>query len=162
VALRDLCRPDHEAQEAILAKRSVLDGHGVALGFHVDPSGKQPVLFDSGELRALIGELIENAAQALQHTPGAEVRVSVSGKPGDARWVVLQVEDNGPGMPAGEAVFAPGASSHPEGGFGLHRAREIAHRWLSDLTLEEREGGRGTMVTLSLRSLLPHDVAAGD
>ena len=49
------------------------------------------MLFDSGELRALIGELIENGARALEHTAGAEVRVSVSGKPGDARWVVLQV-----------------------------------------------------------------------
>lgn len=165
VALRDVCRPDDEAQEAILAKRAVLDHHRVALDFHVDPSGKQPVLFDSSELRALIGELIENGARALEATPDAEIRVTVAGKPGDARWVVLRIEDNGPGIPRErrEAVFAPGGSSHPEGGFGLRRAREIAQRWLADLAIEEMEGRRGAALKLSLRSLLPHDaVAAGD
>ena len=162
VALRDVCRPDHEAQEAILAKRAVLDQQGVGLNVHVDPSGKQPVLFDSMELRALVGELIENAAHALAGVPGAEIRVMVAGKPGDARWVVLRIEDNGPGIPSRERAFAPGSSSHPEGGFGLQRVREIAHRWLADLALEPGLQG-GAVVRLSLRSLLPHDaVAAGD
>jgi signal transduction histidine kinase len=165
VALRDVCRPDHEAQEAVLAKRAILDRHGVALHLHVDPSGKQPVLFDTSELRAVVGELIENSARALSQTSGGEVRLTVAGKPGDARWIVLRIEDNGPGIAPGrrESVFAPGGSSHPEGGFGLHRAREIAHRWLADLSLEEPASGRGAVVRLSLRSLLPHDaVAAGD
>jgi signal transduction histidine kinase len=152
VALRDVCRPDHEAQEAILAKRGVLDQQGVALDVHVDPSGKQPVLFDSMELRALIGELIENAAHALAKTSSAEIRVLVAGKPGDARWVVLRIEDNGPGIPSRERVFAPGGSDH-------QRAREIAHRWLADLAIEPG-AHRGAVVRLSLRSLLPHDVVA--
>jgi signal transduction histidine kinase len=88
--------------------------------------------------------------------------VIVAGKPGDARWVVLRIEDNGPGIPSRERAFAPGGSSHPEGGFGLQRVREIAHRWLADLALEPGAQG-GAVVRLSLRSLLPHDaVAAGD
>jgi C4-dicarboxylate-specific signal transduction histidine kinase len=122
------------------------------------------VLFDSSELRGVIGELIENSAKALEHTAGAAIRVAVAGKPGDARWVVLRVEDNGPGIPPErrEALFAPDASSHPEGGFGLQRARETAQRWLADLSLEEPSGERGAAMKLSLRTLLPHDAAATD
>src|SRR5439155_9464880 len=104
------------------------------------------------------------AARALEGTEAPTMRVEVTGKPGDARWVVLRVEDNGPGIPPERraTVFAAGGSSHPEGGFGLHRAREIAHRWLADLELAGSARGRGAVVTLSLRSLLPHDaVAAG-
>jgi signal transduction histidine kinase len=164
VALRDVCRPDHEVQEAILAKRAVLDRHGIGIRFEADAAGRQPVLFDTSELRALVGELLENAAKALASAPDGEVTLTVSGKPGDARWVELQVTDNGPGIPRErrEAMFAPDASSHPEGGFGLHRVREIAQRWLADLAIEDSPSGRGVRIRLSLRTLLPHDaVAAG-
>ncbi len=154
VVMRKPCRPDQVAQEALLAKRPALEAAGVSTRFHAEAGVGAPVLFDCDELRALVGELLENSARALRGMPGAEVTVSISVPAPDPRWVMLRISDNGPGLAPDrrESAFAPENASSPEGGFGLFHAREVARRWLGDLSLESSEGGRGAVLKLMLRS----------
>ena len=163
VATRKPCRPDLEAQEALLGKRATLERYRVASRFHDEVSGMQPVLFDGDELRALLGELVENGARAVSGAPDATISVTVAGHRADLRWVHVLIADNGPGVPPPQrdALFAPENSSRPGGGgFGLYHAREVARRWLGDLTLEEPPDGRGAVLRLTLRALRIADLRA--
>jgi len=162
VVMRQPCRPDQVVQEALLAKRLALEAAGVSTRLHTESGVSAPVLFDRDELRALVGELLENCARALHGMPGAEVTVSISVPAPDPRWVMLRISDNGPGIPPDrrDALFAPENSSRPEGGFGLFHARETARRWLGDLTLESPGGGCGAVLKLMLRSCRVESVRA--
>ncbi|MBI5709513.1 MAG: hypothetical protein HZC42_04300 [Candidatus Eisenbacteria bacterium] len=163
VAVRKPCRPDLEAQEALLGKRATLDRYRVASRFHAEVSGMQPVLFDGDELRALLGELVENGARAVSGAPDAAISVTVTGSRSDLRWVHVLIADNGPGVPPPQrdALFAPENSSRPDGGgFGLYHAREVARRWLGDLALEEPPDGCGALLRLTLRALRIADLRA--
>jgi signal transduction histidine kinase len=154
VVLRDPCRPAQVAAEAMLGKREALEQGRITARFEADPASREPVLFDRGELRALVGELVENAARALAGTAEPALELSVRGHPVDPRRIVLTVRDNGPGVAAGPREDAPAATADPRpgGGFGLHRARETAQRWLAELTLEDPPEGIGTEVRLVLRA----------
>ena len=95
----------------------------------------QPVL-----LRELIRNLVDNA---LQYTPaGGTVTVRVVEDP-FGQVVVLQVEDNGPGIPAAEReqVFRPfyrALGTNVDGsGLGLAIVREIARQHDAEITLED-------------------------
>ncbi len=157
VAGRGPCRADRAVQDALLAQQGELVRRGVAVRSDVDAGAGVPVLFDAGELRELVGQLLENALAALEGVPDPELRVSVSLDPADGRHVILRVADNGPGIPPGsrETVFALGHSSRPGGGFGLGHAREVARAWRSDLAVEDPPGGRGATLRLTLAVLFP-------
>jgi two-component system, OmpR family, sensor histidine kinase TctE len=104
----------------------------------------QPVL-----LRELIRNLVDNA---LQYTPaGGTVTVRVVEDP-FGQVVVLQVEDNGPGIAAAEReqVFQPfyrALGTDVDGsGLGLAIVREIARQHDAEVTLEDavpRPSGAG-------------------
>ena len=116
-------------QQAV--RESKLHSHNVHLSVKVDP----PDLTANGDperVHQVVANLLENA---VRHSPDdAEVVVSASGSP---RRVVIEVEDEGPGIPETEAsrVFerfyrADAARSTKQGGTGLGLA--IA-KWIVDL-----------------------------
>jgi len=103
--------------------------------------------------------LLENAAK---HTPdGTEIRISA--KSGDGE-VVLIVEDNGPGLPAGdlEPLFAKFQRGRNEGdvpgaGLGLAICRAIIEAHGGRISAANREGGGARFaVTLPIPDE-PHD-----
>jgi two-component system, OmpR family, sensor kinase len=96
----------------------------------------------------IIDVLVENALH--YSPPGSEVElVAVDGR--------LEVRDRGPGLDPAEAdeVFerfhrGRAARTGPAGsGLGLPIARELAHRWATELSLRPRRGG-GTVAELDL------------
>jgi two-component system nitrogen regulation sensor histidine kinase NtrY len=98
--------------------------------------------------QALIN-LLKNALEAVRGRPGAAVRLGVRLDEGQA---ALIVEDNGPGLPAGdpEAVFVPFFTTKPGGsGVGLTLARQIALTHSGRLEHQARDGG-GTVFRLVL------------
>lgn len=120
----------------------------VDLGFEGD--GPAPARAREHEVRELIGNLVDNAVRHGAR-PGAVTVSAGRGADGQA-W--LAVEDDGPGIPAGQraAVLEPFhrlPGTPGEGaGLGLAIVHEIAQAHGAELRLVDGRGGRGLRVEL--------------
>ncbi|MFD9412407.1 ATP-binding protein [Streptomyces sp. NPDC059989] len=83
----------------------------------------------SRDLVTVLGNLIDNAVDAVAAVPGA--RIAVTLRPDEAGGgLLLRVADNGPGLPEGVDVFRRGWSGKGEGrGLGLALVRQVAERY---------------------------------
>lgn len=138
-------------------RETELNAPGVRLAFTVDP----PDLIldaDPERLHQVVANLVENA---VRHSP-RDGLVSVVAR-GDGGKVTIEVDDDGPGIPEGEAsrVFerfyrADSARSSVDGGAGLGLA--IA-RWIVDLhggdLRPERRGPHGCRMVVTLPERVP-------
>lgn len=131
------------------AWQAAFDRSGVAL---VVSSGPVVVWTDPMRLRQLLDGLVENALRVAQEGGEVEVRVRA-----DGQYVVVEVEDDGPGLTSDdvEVAFERGslrtkyAAHRPVGtGLGLSIARRLAERMHAELTAGP--GGAGGAV-FSLR-----------
>ncbi len=143
------------ARGAVVDHRRRLAAAGVEIELRVD----EAVPFVRGDARALpqvLVNLFDNAAHALAALDGERrvvVTVAATPGPGD-RSVVIEVEDNGPGIPADarERIFEPFFTTKPVGegtGLGLSIAKEIVE--VHGGTLEAGEsplGGAAFRITL--------------
>jgi two-component system, NtrC family, nitrogen regulation sensor histidine kinase NtrY len=105
---------------------------------------------DPDQLEQLLINLVKNAADAVEGTPGG-VRVSwaVSDKPAPA--VEIHVDDDGPGLPPSANLFVPFFTTKPGGsGIGLVLCRQIAEAHGGTLLLANRAQG-GCRATLRLQ-----------
>jgi two-component system OmpR family sensor kinase len=147
--------PDAGSVEAVdlleVARRVVTEFAPIADDRHLDlgllPSDAVLVAGDPGELRTLLGNLVDNA---LRYTPaGGQVDVQVQ-RAGDK--AVLTVSDTGPGIPATERArvfdrFYRGADAvAPGSGLGLAIVQRVADRSRATVRLEDAEPGRGLRV----------------
>ncbi|MFF0477440.1 ATP-binding protein [Streptomyces sp. NPDC004284] len=89
-------------------------------------------LVDPRELVTVVGNLVDNALDAVAGTPGARIEVSFRA---EGRTVVLRVADSGPGVPEErrELIFTEGWTtkelpSHGKRGLGLALVRRLAER----------------------------------
>ncbi|MEQ1954076.1 sensor histidine kinase [Mesorhizobium yinganensis] len=122
---------------------------GIDLGFE----GDEPLSIRADAL--LIGELVRNLIDnSITYAgSGAEVTVRVCRDAG----VVLEVEDNGPGLSAEEIVLVRrrfargGGKAKPGAGLGLPIVEEIAALFGGSLSLLQPGGGKG----LKVRVLFP-------
>jgi two-component system sensor histidine kinase HydH len=111
--------------------------------------GLPPVTADPVRLTQALMNLVINAVQAVEKNGRVQVGATKS-TAGDA--LVLQVQDNGPGIPANklEEVFDPYFTTKPEGiGLGLWIARQIAVAHGGTLRTENAPVG-GAIFTLLL------------
>lgn len=145
--------------EFIEAFQPVLAGKvGVSLALAADA---WPVRVDATELEIALTNLLTNARDAAE--PDGQVRIEASNVVDEGtRWVVLEVRDNGRGMPAAvqERVFEPFFTTKEPGkgtGLGLSQVYAFARASGGDVVIDS-EVGRGTAV----RIRLPRDDAAGD
>ncbi|MEV8535575.1 sensor histidine kinase [Streptomyces sp. NPDC051211] len=133
----------------LLAKAAQAHERGVELV--VTPDSRRLTggsgMLPARDLVTVLGNLIDNAVDALTGTPGA--RIAVTARP-DGGDLLLRVADNGPGLPAGEDVFRRGWSGKGEGrGLGLALVRQAAHRHGGSVTAAEAPGG-GTHFTVRI------------
>ncbi|MDB4932234.1 MAG: putative histidine kinase, partial [Myxococcaceae bacterium] len=114
-----------------------------------------PVRLDRIMFRRAVENLLRNAVEALAAAGGSvwvrvesrEVREPEAAEPTAQAWLV--VEDDGPGVPAGqrERVFDPYFTTKATGtGLGLAIVRKIALDHDGDVGLEERPGGGARFV----------------
>ncbi|OKJ61927.1 histidine kinase [Streptomyces sp. CB02009] len=115
----------------LVGKATVSAERGASL--RLTPDSLLPdLLVDPRELVTVVGNLVDNALDAVAGTPGARIDVSFRA---EGRTVVLRVADSGPGVPEErrELIFTEGWStkalpSHGKRGLGLPLVRRLAER----------------------------------
>ncbi|MDG5804100.1 sensor histidine kinase [Streptomyces ossamyceticus] len=128
----------------LVGKATVAAERGVALTV----TGGTPLpdrLIDPRGLVTIVGNLVDNALDAVAGTPHARVEVELRG---EGRTAILRVRDTGPGVPPEqrELIFTEGWSTktppaHRERGIGLSLVRRLAERQGGSARVTEADGG---------------------
>ncbi|MFC4076141.1 ATP-binding protein [Salinithrix halophila] len=146
---------------------------GILLGFHsrarelkvdltIDPDsrlGPLPAHIQRQGLVTILGNLITNAFEAVEHRPEGERKVRLYiGEAGPD--ILLEVEDAGPGVPESQVphLFEQGFSTKKgeKRGYGLEKVREAAEEMGGYVTVESGEwNGAVFSVSLPRRERLP-------
>ena len=148
----------------LVGKATVAAERGVALW--VSERTRLPDrLVDPRGLVTVVGNLVDNALDAVAGTPHARVEVELRA---EGRTVVLRVRDTGPGIPADqrELAFTDGWSTkkppaHGKRGLGLPLVRRLAERQGGGATVGTADGG-GAEFTVVLPEALTDALSAPD
>jgi nitrogen fixation/metabolism regulation signal transduction histidine kinase len=125
---------------------------------------------DPGRIRQLLHNLIRNAIESLSDRDDGKVDMRLESVEVDGEaWLMLSVEDNGPGIPEDmlDKLFEPYATSKSKGsGLGLAVVKRIVEEHSGVLYAENRpEGGARIVVRLpaysSAKVALPHAQRGG-
>ncbi|WP_200954955.1 sensor histidine kinase [Aeromicrobium sp. Root236] len=127
----------------LIAKSSVAAEAGVSLT--LSPDSRLPGLTsaESADLTTVVGNLVDNAIDACRTEPSPQVVVSTRV---DAGRLVLEVHDNGPGIPDGmrDAIFVRGFSTKPDvlggRGIGLPLVQLICTQRGGSVTVDDEDG----------------------
>jgi PAS domain S-box-containing protein len=130
-------------------------GYGVDISVDIHPDIAYVTVDEQAFVQSLLN-LVVNACQAVEMT-GERGKVWVRARlehDGGVEMVIIEVEDEGPGLPAdAERIFEPFFTTKPSGegtGLGLSIARTQVLAQGGDLSLRNREGSRGARATLTL------------
>ncbi|MET7684658.1 sensor histidine kinase [Streptomyces sp. NPDC005423] len=128
----------------LVGKATVAAERGVALWIS-DLTWLPDRLIDPRGLVTVVGNLVDNALDAVAGTPHARVEVELRA---EGRTAVLRVRDTGPGIPAEqrELVFTDGWSTkkppaHGKRGIGLPLVRRLAERQGGSALVTDAHGG---------------------
>lgn len=146
----------------LVGKATVAAERGVALWI-ADRTLLPDRLIDPRGLVTIVGNLVDNALDAVAGTPHARVEVELRA---EGRTAVLRVRDTGPGIPAErrELVFTEGWSTkqppaHGQRGIGLSLVRRLAERQGGSAQVTEALGG-GAEFTVVLPEAFEEPVPA--
>jgi signal transduction histidine kinase len=139
------------------AVRHVVTRLGYPVTFRIEP-GEHPVCVDPGRLRSILGNILDNAMEAVAAPENARdgapespppIEISVEAR---HRAVILSVTDSGPGIPpeVRDRVFDPFFTTKDSGsGIGLAIVRRFVEDAGGRVSLEDAPGG-GTTVRIEL------------
>ena len=154
VDLVQLCVGDPALAALLLAKAAACREHGVQLA--IDPASRLPAdLLPSEDLVTIVGNLIDNALDALAGGAGGRIDVRLAT---DHDRVRLEVRDDGPGFPAGaiDHAFEAGWSTKSDAaagrrGLGLALVSTAATR-LGGRVSAANDGGAVLTVEVPVRA----------
>ncbi|UIX30289.1 ATP-binding protein [Streptomyces sp. GQFP] len=146
----------------LVGKATVAAERGVALWVS-DRTLLPNRLIDPRELVTVVGNLVDNALDAVAGTPHARVEVELRA---EGRTAVLRVRDTGPGIPAEqrELIFTEGWSTkkppaHGKRGIGLPLVRRLAERQGGSARVADAEGGGAEFTVVLPEALAEPDPA---
>ncbi|WP_316758467.1 sensor histidine kinase [Streptomyces herbicida] len=146
----------------LVGKATVAAERGVALWVS-DRTRLPDRVIDPRGLVTVVGNLVDNALDAVAGTPHARVEVELRA---EGRTAVLRVRDTGPGIPAEqrEVVFTEGWSTkkppaHGKRGIGLSLVRRLAERQGGSATVSEADGGGAEFTVVLPEALTEPDLA---
>jgi len=128
------------------------------------PDQKIPLLCDSRLLVQAFTNLLKNAVEGIQGREGSDLPqgvVHIAVRPMDDGSVLVQIDDNGRGLPADnrERLTEPYVTTRAKGtGLGLAIVKKIVEDHEGDLFLEDAPGG-GARVGLIFRKADPSAMA---
>ncbi len=131
-------------QELLQATRQLLAEQLAAQGIEVTLSVQPAHLIlhaDGHLLQQVLINLVLNAAQAVTQTPNP--RISLLAWPDEQERVVIEVKDNGSGIPADvlDSIFVPFFTTRPNGsGIGLSLAKQIMQLHQGSIQVHSIEG----------------------
>jgi signal transduction histidine kinase len=126
--------------------------HEVEVALDLAP-GLPPLWADPHQLGQVVVNLSANADQAMRHAPPPR-RLRVATRPLPPRRVLLEVADNGPGLPLEQqrGILEPVLAAKPVGestGLGLPLCRRIVE-WHGGALLAESAPGQGAIFRIEL------------
>ncbi|WP_128381727.1 sensor histidine kinase [Streptomyces cavernae] len=156
VPLRDL------VEERLAVWRPAADERGVAVALRGEAGGRPLVLSSPGHLEQVLDNVLSNALEVSPDGSTITVRVAGAG----SREVVLEVEDQGPGMSDAEKARAfdrfwrgQGLTGRSGSGLGLAIVRQLVTDDGGTVTLRDGrprpDGTAGLCVRISLRAGVP-------
>ena len=144
--------------EVLLLTREAPGAGGIRVRCEFDPS-LPPVRGDERQLKQVLLNLVTNACQAMNGRGKLTLRTRietsfhiVSARHGSAKFIRVEVEDDGPGIPAEHLsqIFDPFFTTKSRGtGLGLAISQRIVSEHGGSLRASAPPGG-GTVMTLSL------------
>ncbi|NKI42808.1 sensor histidine kinase [Streptomyces physcomitrii] len=147
----------------LVGKATVAAERGVDFTVRAEPALPDR-LVDARGLVTIVGNLVDNAFDAASGTTGARVELELRV---DARTVVLEVRDTGPGVPEAEreSVFVEGWSTkrppaHGKRGIGLALVRRLAERQGGSATVDETPHGGARFTVVLPEALTPPSAPA--
>ncbi|MCM8771171.1 MAG: PAS domain S-box protein, partial [Candidatus Omnitrophica bacterium] len=110
------------------------------------------VKIDASKIEQVLINLIMNAVEAMQETGKLTIRTSTKTIE-DKRWVVVEIEDTGCGLPvnAQDKIFEPFFSTHKDKGgtgLGLTIVKNLMDMHQAKIDIRNKEQGQGVRVTL--------------
>ena len=136
-----------------------------AIQFTLDAPEPSPLLVcDRRQLGQAFTNVVKNAVEALENKPeNAEKHIAMRLVQPDARHVTIEVEDNGPGLPADRGrLFEPYMTTRVRGtGLGLAIVKKIVEEHLGTIELKDRDGG-GTIVVITFDRQALAPLLSGD
>jgi len=135
-----------------------LRSHGIGVETHLDPAGPA-VIADADFLGQVVANLVVNAQHALAEQP--EPRRIVLATRQEPDTVVIEVSDNGPGVPAHlrERIFEPYFTTKPTGvgtGIGLSISKSVVGAHGGTIALDTgAEGGARFVIRLPVAAAGP-------
>lgn len=138
----------------LLGKTATARERGVTL--RVAPGARLCAGFPPTELTTIVGNLVDNALEALGPDRDGTVTVTLED---DGEQATIEVRDDGPGLPDTVGIFEPGATTKPAGpagrGLGLALVKRSATALGGSVTARNEHGAVFTV-------RLPHDARRGD
>ncbi|TFI59862.1 PAS domain-containing hybrid sensor histidine kinase/response regulator, partial [Sphingomonas parva] len=140
--------PNELVSAALQLAEYALRTSGVTATVECEP-GVPPIQGDKDQLHQVLVNLIINAQQALEEGEGLDKRLMIRTARNEVGNVVIDVTDNGPGVPTDLAcrIFEPFFTTKPQGsgtGVGLSFSHGIVEAHGGTLRVLQSEGGGAT------------------